>query len=126
MPENIKKKSGNPKRYDPVGPVQVRSPTREVVIPPVPEIVNIPKSSFAYAFHISEQPPIELFLDELLYACKGLNKDQKISRKVGIPLLFWIKDSMATSKDFRSRLSHSQICVCGARHQDLILSRDQK
>ena len=67
MPENIKKKSGNPKRYDPIGPVQVKSPTREVLISPVPEIVKIPKSSFAYAFHITEKPPIEQYLDELLY-----------------------------------------------------------
>ena len=81
MPENIKKKSGNPKRYDPVGPVQVRSPTREVVIPPVPEIVNIPKSSFAYAFHISEQPPIELYLNELLYV-KALTRTKRFPERL--------------------------------------------
>ena len=79
MLENIKKKSGNPKRFDPVGPVQVKSPTREVVIPPVPEIVKVPKSTYAYAFHISEQPPIELYLDELLYV-KALTKTKRYQR----------------------------------------------
>ena len=64
-----------------------------MVIPHVPGIVKVLKSTYAYAFHISEQPPIELFLDEI-DICKGLDKDQKISKKVGISLLFWIKDSM--------------------------------
>ena len=47
MPGHIKKKGGNPKRYDPVGPVQVKSPSRKVVVPPVPEIVKVPKSTYA-------------------------------------------------------------------------------
>ena len=81
MPGNIKKKGGNPKRHDPVGPVQVKSPSREVVVPPVPEIVKVPKSTYAYAFHISEQPPIELFLNELL-SVKSLTRTNKLPERL--------------------------------------------
>ena len=81
MPRNIKKKSENPKRYDPVGPVQVKSPTREVVVPPVPDVVKVPKSNYAYAFHISEQPPIELYLDEL-QSVKAFTRTKRFPEKL--------------------------------------------
>ena len=81
MPENIKKKSGNQKRFDLVGPVQVKSPTREVVIPHVLEIVKVPESTYADAFHISEQPPIELYLDELV-SVKALTKTKRYPERL--------------------------------------------
>ena len=81
MPGHIKKKEGNPKRYDAVGPVQVKSPTREVVVPPLPEIVKVSKSTYAYAFHISEQPPIELYLDEL-QSIKALTRTKRYSERL--------------------------------------------
>ena len=81
IPGNIKKKSGNPKRYDPFGLVQVKSATREVVVPHVPEIVKVPKSTYAYAFDFSEQPPIELYLDELLYV-KALTRTKRFPERL--------------------------------------------
>ena len=56
VPANIKKKGRNPRRHDPVGPVQVKSFSREVVIPPVPEIVKVPKSTYAYACLLYTSP----------------------------------------------------------------------
>ena len=60
----IEKKQGNLKRFDPVGPVKVKSPSREVVIPPVSEIVKVPKTNFSYVIYLSEQPHIKLYLNE--------------------------------------------------------------
>ena len=46
-PVQIEKKHGKLKRFDPVGPVQVTPPSKEVVISPVTEIVKVPKTNFA-------------------------------------------------------------------------------
>ena len=42
----------------------------------MPEIVKIPKSNYAYAFHISEQLPIEQYLNELEWV-KALTKTKR-------------------------------------------------
>ena len=52
-----------------------------MVIPPVPEIVKVPKSTYAYAFHISEQPPIDLYLNELL-SVKALTRTKKLPERL--------------------------------------------
>ena len=122
MLEKIKKKHGHPKRFDLVGPVQVKSPTREVIIPHVPDIVKVPKSTYAYAFHISEQAPIELYLNEL----ERVKAYQKIPRKVGVSLFFKNKNCMASSKDFGPGLSCVQNCICEVGQQKLICSRNQE
>lgn len=64
-PVQIEKKHGKLKRFDPVGPVQVTPPSKEVVISPVTEIVKVPKTNFAQSIQLTEQPHIELFLNEL-------------------------------------------------------------
>ena len=81
MPEKIKKKRGHLKRFDPVRPFQVQSPSREVVIPHVLEIVKVPQSNYAHAFHISEQPPIELYLNELGWV-KALRKTKRYPERM--------------------------------------------
>ena len=65
IPSQVGKKQGNLRRFDEVGSVQVKATSKNVIIPGVSEIARVPRSNYVYAIHLSDQPHIEIYLDEL-------------------------------------------------------------
>ena len=46
-------------------PLPIKPPSTEVEISQVPDAARVPKSDYAYAIHLTQQPKIELFLNEI-------------------------------------------------------------